>query len=50
MTRHPRHVHDVHATIPHLLGLDHTKLTYRYAGRDFGLTDVYGEVAKAIIA
>jgi hypothetical protein len=44
------HVHDLHATILHLLGLDHTKLTYRYAGRDFRLTDVYGEVVKEIIA
>jgi hypothetical protein len=42
--------HDLHATILHLLGFDHTKLTYRYAGRDFRLTDVYGEVAKEIIA
>jgi uncharacterized protein (DUF1501 family) len=42
--------HDLHATLLHLLGLDHTKLTYRYAGRDFRLTDVYGEVAKEILA
>jgi hypothetical protein len=42
--------HDLHATILHLLGLDHTKLTYRYAGRDFRLTDVYGEVATDILA
>ncbi|MEC9036180.1 MAG: DUF1501 domain-containing protein, partial [Verrucomicrobiota bacterium] len=41
---------DLHATVLHLLGLDHTKLTYRYAGRDFRLTDVYGEVAQKIIA
>jgi hypothetical protein len=38
------HVHDLHATILHQLGLDHEKLTYRYAGRDFRLTDVYGDV------
>ncbi len=44
------HVHDLHATTLHLLGLDHTKLTYRYAGRDFRLTDVYGRVASEIIA
>ena len=44
------HVHDLHATTLHLLGLDHTKLTYRYAGRDFRLTDVYGRVATEIIA
>ncbi len=42
--------HDLHATMLHLLGFDHTKLTYRYAGRDFRLTDVYGEVAKDIHA
>jgi Protein of unknown function (DUF1501) len=44
------HIHDLHATVLHLLGLDHTKLTYRYAGRDFRLTDVYGEVVRDIIA
>ena len=44
------HVHDLHATILHLLGLDHTRLTYRYAGRDFRLTDVYGEVVTPILA
>ena len=44
------HVHDLHATILHLLGLDHTKLTYRYSGRDFRLTDVQGEIMKGIIA
>lgn len=44
------HVNDLHATLLHLLGLDHHKLTYRYAGRDFRLTDVAGEVHHAIIA
>jgi hypothetical protein len=44
------HVHDLHATILHLLGLDHEKLTYRHAGRDYRLTDVYGNVVKAIFA
>ena len=44
------HVHDLHATILHLLGLDHEKLTYRYAGRDFRLTDVHGNVVKEIVA
>ena len=44
------HVHDLHATILHLCGLDHEKLTYRYAGRDFRLTDVYGDVVKGILA
>jgi hypothetical protein len=43
------HVHDLHATILHLLGLDHEKLTFRYAGRDFRLTDVYGQVVTKII-
>jgi hypothetical protein len=44
------HVHDLQATILHLLGLDHTKLTYRFQGRDFRLTDVEGEVVKQILA
>ena len=44
------HVHDWHATILHLLGLDHEKLTYRYAGRDMRLTDVKGNVVKGILA
>ena len=44
------HMHDLHATVLHLLGLDHEKLTYRYAGRDFRLTDVYGHVVKDILA
>ena len=42
------HVHDLHATMLHLLGFDHEKLTYRYAGRDFRLTDVHGRVVKEI--
>ena len=46
----PVHVHDFHATILHLLGLDHERLTYRYAGRDFRLTDVHGHVVKEILA
>ncbi len=44
------HVHDFHATILHLLGFDHTRLTFRYGGRDFRLTDVHGKVVKAILA
>ncbi len=44
------HVHDLHATILHLLGFDHEKLTYRYAGRDFRLTDVHGNVVRPLIA
>lgn len=46
----PVHVHDLHATILHLLGMDHTKLTYRFSGRDFRLTDVEGNVIRDIIA
>ena len=44
------HVHDLHATILHLLGMDHERLTYRYSGRDFRLTDVHGHVVQDIIA
>jgi hypothetical protein len=44
------HVHDLQATILHLLGLDHTKLTFRFQGRDFRLTDVHGEVVKKLLA
>jgi hypothetical protein len=47
---HPVHVHDIQATVLHLLGLDHTKLTYRYLGRDFRLTDVSGEVLHEMLA
>ena len=46
----PVHVHDLHATILHLMGFDHEKFTYRYAGRDFRLTDVHGRVVKELIA
>ena len=46
----PVHVHDLHATLLHLMGFDHTKLTYRYAGRDFRLTDVHGNVVHDLIA
>ncbi len=46
----PVHVHDIHATILHLMGIDHTKLTYRYSGRDFRLTDVSGNVLHDLIA
>lgn len=44
------HIHDLHATILHLLGLDHLRLTYRYSGRDFRLTDVHGEIIHDILA
>ena len=44
------HVHDLHATILKLMGFDHETLTYRYQGRDFRLTDVYGDVVEKLIA
>jgi hypothetical protein len=44
------HLYDLHATMLHLLGLDHTALTYQYGGRDFRLTDVHGDVVHDIIA
>jgi arylsulfatase A-like enzyme len=44
------HMHDLHATLLHLLGLDHEKLTFKYAGRDFRLTDVHGHVVREILA
>jgi len=50
VVRDPVHVHDLHATILHLLGFDHTKLTYRFQGRDFRLTDVHGKVVDKLIA
>ncbi|QDU35862.1 hypothetical protein Mal4_01440 [Maioricimonas rarisocia] len=49
-TQNRVHMHDLHATILHQLGLDHERLTYRYAGRDFRLTDVYGEVVHDVLA
>jgi len=50
VVENPVHVHDLHATVMHLLGIDHTKLTYRFQGRDFRLTDVHGKVVKGILA
>ena len=44
------HVHDYHATILHLMGLDHKRVTYRYGGRDFRLTDVSGNVVQPILS
>ena len=44
------HVHDLQATMLHLLGFDHEKLTYRHAGRDFRLTDVHGQVVRDLLA
>ena len=46
----PVSVHDLHATMLHLLGYDHKRLTYRFAGRDFRLTDVHGEIVKEVLA
>jgi hypothetical protein len=46
----PVSIHDLHATILHVLGFDHERLTYRYAGRDFRLTDVHGKVVRDILA
>jgi hypothetical protein len=46
----PVHVHDLHATIMHLLGFDHERLTYRFQGRDYRLTDVAGNVVKKLLA
>jgi uncharacterized protein (DUF1501 family) len=50
ITRDPVHINDLHATILHLFGLDHLRLTYRFQGRDFRLTDVAGKVVKALLA
>ena len=50
ITKDPVHVHDLQATLLHMMGVDHTKLTYRYQGRDFRLTDVHGEVVNELMA
>jgi hypothetical protein len=50
VVRDPVHVHDLHATLLHQLGFDHEKLTYRFQGRDFRLTDVHGRVVNEVIA
>ena len=50
ITANPVHVYDLHATMLHLLGIDHTRLTYRFQGRDFRLTDVFGHVVRDILA
>ena len=50
ITQKPMHIHDLNATILHCLGYDHEKLTYRYQGRDFRLTDVHGQVVRDILA
>ena len=46
----PVHVHDFHATLLHQMGIDHKRLTYRFQGRDFRLTDVHGKVVEGILA
>jgi hypothetical protein len=50
ITKDPVHVHDLQATILHCLGIDHTKLTFKYQGRHFRLTDVSGEIVNPILA
>ena len=50
IARDPVHVHDLHATMLHLLGIDHTRLTYQFQGRDFRLTDVRGQVVNGVLA
>jgi arylsulfatase A-like enzyme len=50
ITEDPVHVHDVQATIMHCLGIEHTKLTYKFQGRAFRLTDVHGAVVKSVLA
>ena len=50
VTADPVHIHDLHATLLHLLGFDHTRLTYRFQGRDFRLTDVHGNIVKGLLA
>ena len=50
VAKDPVHIHDLQATILHALGIDHTRLTYRYQGRDFRLTDVYGNVVKPLVS
>jgi hypothetical protein len=49
IVENPVHIHDFNATVLHTLGIDHTRLTYRYQGRDFRLTDVAGEVVRPIL-
>ena len=50
VVKDPVHIHDLNATLLHCLGIDHTRLTYRFQGRDFRLTDVHGEVVKPLLA
>jgi hypothetical protein len=50
IVKDPVHIHDLNATTLHLLGVDHTKLTYRFAGRDYRLTDVHGNLVRGILS
>ncbi|HTI49548.1 MAG TPA: DUF1501 domain-containing protein, partial [Planctomycetaceae bacterium] len=50
VVKDPVHIHDLNATVLHLLGIDHTRLTFRHQGRDYRLTDVHGEVVKGVLA
>jgi arylsulfatase A-like enzyme len=50
VAENPVHVHDLNATLLHLLGLDHTRLTWRFQGRDYRLTDVHGQIVNGILA
>ena len=50
VVENPVHVHDIQATVLHLLGLDHTQLTFKFQGRQFRLTDVYGNLVPALLA
>ncbi len=50
IVRDPVHVHDLNATILHLMGVDHKQLTYKYQGRDFRLTDIHGELVNAVLS
>ena len=50
IVRDPVHIHDLNATVMHLLGIDHKRLTYRHQGRDYRLTDVHGEIVRGILS
>jgi hypothetical protein len=50
VVENPVHIHDLHATLLHLLGIEHTKLTFRYQGRDYRLTDVHGHLVEKLLA
>jgi hypothetical protein len=50
VVKDPVHIHDLNATILHLLGIEHTRFTFRYQGRDYRLTDVHGDVVQGLLA